>query len=74
MSRTYHVFRHLGPGRDERFAMRESVGPVLAPSGRPLGFEDLRAAEAMADRMTRENSRVGSDHCSNVRYTAGWRG
>lgn len=74
MSATYHVYRHLSGGRDARFRMRESVAPVLGPRGRPLAFEDLDAAVAMANRMTRGNSRVGSDHCANVRFTAGWQG
>lgn len=68
------VFRHLLPTRSDRFQSRESVGPVLNHDGKPLVFDDQRAAVEAAEQMTRANVRIGQDHCVNVRFTAGWIG
>ena len=69
MTCTFVVFRILRPSRGA-----ESIGAVLGHNGRPLAFEDERAATAAADRMNDRNCRVGADFCTNVEFVPGWIG
>ena len=70
MTCTFTVFRIL----HARGGMAESIGAVLGHNGKPLAFEDERAAVAAADRMNNRNCQIGADHCTNVEFVAGWIG
>ncbi len=75
--RTYHVFKHLLPTTDQQGrTMGGSSYPSIVKgfSGTPWIFDDLRTAVAVAEKLQRQNSTPGRDHCANVRFTAGWQG
>lgn len=73
-AKKFVVFRHLASVPTPHGPSRESVRPVLGHSGEPVGYPDLRAAYAAADRMERQNRSPGQDCCANLHYTAGWLG
>ena len=52
--------------------MPECQSPVKGNDGKPLAFEDQRAAYMWADRLNR--IRMGADYARNVEYQAGWIG
>jgi hypothetical protein len=61
----HFVYRELLPVN----GFRGSTGVALGSDGRPMPpCKDFQTASKIADRMNRENRRIGSDYCTNLVY------